>query len=82
MGFALIGAALAAAGIAAIRHALHGGATLGVTGIVAGVGGMALGGYLVWGFGWLKKRPELIAKAQRPSLLNEDEAIAEEKRQP
>jgi hypothetical protein len=50
MGFALIGAALAAAGIAAIRHALHGGATLGVTGIVAGVGGMALGGYLVWGF--------------------------------
>jgi hypothetical protein len=57
MGFALIGAALAAAGIAAIRHALHGGATLGVTGIVAGVGGMALGGYLVWGFRLAEETP-------------------------
>lgn len=63
--FAVCGAALMAAGAAALAHALHGGPGLGVASVLVGVACLGLGGYLAWGYGWLKKRPELVAKAQR-----------------
>jgi hypothetical protein len=70
--FAACGVALGAAGIATMAHALHGNFAQGVLGVVIGVCCLGLGGYLAWGYGWLKRRPELARKAQRNAALDRD----------
>jgi hypothetical protein len=70
--FAAWGVALGAAGIATMAHALHGGFALGVLGVVIGLCCLGLGGYFAWGYGWLKRRPELVRKAQRNAVLDRD----------
>jgi hypothetical protein len=71
IGIAGIGVALIAVGIAELDQALHGGTGLGVMVVVVGVVGLGLGGYLIWGYGWLKRRPEVVKKAQQGASLNQ-----------
>jgi hypothetical protein len=70
IGIAGIGVALIAVGIAELDHALHGGTGLGVMVVLVGVVGLGLGGYLIWGYGWLKRRPEVVKKAEQGASLN------------
>jgi hypothetical protein len=65
IGFAVIGVAMIAVGVAVLGDTLHGGTGTGVLSVVAGIFCLGLGGYLAWGYGWLKRRPELVKKAQQ-----------------
>ena len=69
-GFAVVGAALAAAGLVPIiQGAAAQKLAINVMCVVAGAAGVGLGGYFVWGYGWLKRRPELAARARRLEKL-------------
>jgi hypothetical protein len=77
IGFAVIGVALIAAGIAETGGTLHGGTGTGVFALVAGIVSLALGGYLAWGYGWLKRRPELVKKTQQSAPDSQYEGTEE-----
>lgn len=63
--FASCGLALTALGVASLLNAIRGGLALGILALVIAVGTFVLAGYFVWGYGWLRKRPELSRKAER-----------------
>lgn len=82
-GFAVVGVALIVWGVTTSSDPNNGGKPLAIAVIVVGAASLGLGGYLAWGFGWLKKRPELVAKAQKQHLSsNRDETLRNERRRP
>lgn len=63
--FAACGLGLTALGVAGLLNAIRGGPMLSVLSIVAALGMFGIAGYLIWGYGWLKKRPQLVRKAEQ-----------------
>jgi len=61
-GCVVVALGLAALGVASLLNAIRGGLALGVLTLVIAAGILALGGYFIWGYGWLQKRPELTNK--------------------
>jgi hypothetical protein len=64
-GCVVVAIGLAVLGVASLLNAIRGGPALGVLTIVIAAGILALGGYFIWGYGWLRKRPELTNKAEQ-----------------
>lgn len=65
-GFAVVGAAFTVAGLVPIIDGTASQqASIDVMCVVAGVACLALAGYFGWGYGWLRRRPELVARVQR-----------------
>lgn len=79
----MVGVALIVWGVTTFSDPNNGGKPLAIAVIVVGAASLGLGGYLAWGFGWLKKRPELVVKAQKQHLSsNRDETFRNERRRP
>ena len=83
LGFAVVGIALIVWGITTLGDPSNGGTPTSVLVIVAGAVGLGLGGWLVWGFGWIKRHPERAAMRQRQNAsLDQVEAPRRERRNP